>query len=287
VLATDGAVIDVSPMFVPSQNPERLRPLAKKLRHTFLKHAADLHNKGQAILLPIDVASQCELHFSPLHWTPKPGKPEGRLLCDLSNAESGHVLNDEAAKVDIEERYGQVKLPTIADVIDKILLCAESCEGLHKVRIWKEDIVGAFNQFNFAPSAAKWLSFQVDDNVVLILFTGVFGWQGSPAVWAVFSRALLRAAEGRLKGLIVVYVDDFIGISVESQAADDQLALREVVCGAFGEQAINTDKSVLPTQITDCLGWTVDLVRAIVYPNEKGRRKLISAFFSFDIHGRI
>ena len=84
------------------------------------------------------------------------------------------------------------------------------------------------------------MSFQVDDNVVLILFTGVFGWQGSPAVWAVFSRALLRAAEGRIKGLIVVYVDDFIGISVESQAQQDQFALREVVCGAFGEQSIST-----------------------------------------------
>ena len=63
-------------------------------------------------------------------------------------------------KADIEERYGQVKLSTIANVADKILLCAESCEGLHKVRIWKEDIVGAFNHFNITPSAAKWLSFK-------------------------------------------------------------------------------------------------------------------------------
>jgi hypothetical protein len=225
-LAKVGAFIDVSPTFVPSTTPEKLRPLAKRLRHTCLKHAADLHEKGQVILLPLEVALQCELHFSPLHWTPKPGKPEGRLSCDLSNAESGHVLNDEDAKADIEERYGQVKLPTITDVVDKILTCAESCEGLHRVRIWKEDIVGAFNQFNFAPSAAKWLSFQVDDNIVLILFTGVFGWQGPLAVWAVFSRALLRAAVGRLKGLIVVYVDDFIGFSVESQAQQDQLSLR-------------------------------------------------------------
>ena len=97
----------------------------------------------------------------------------------------------------------------------------------------------------------------------------------------------MRAAEGKLKGLIVVYVDDFIGISVESQAQEDQAILREVVCGTFGKQAINTDKSVLPTQITDCLGWTVDLVRSIVYPNEKGRRKLVSAFFSVDLHGSI
>ena len=127
------------------------------------------------------------------------------------------------------------------------------------------------------------LIFQIGADVVLILFTGVFGWQGSPAVWAVFSRALLRAAEGRLSGLIVVYVDDFIGISIASDAHNDQRLLREVIFGVFGNEAINTDKSVLPTQITDCIGWTTDLVRGIIYPNEKGRRKLIAAFFGCDL----
>ena len=120
-----------------------------------------------------------------------------------------------------------------------------------------------------------------------MLFTGNFGWQGSPAVWAVFSRALLRAAKGRLSGWIVVYVDDFIGISVASRAYADQAILRELVFGALGPEAINTDKSVLPAQVSDCIGWTVDLVYERIYPNEKGRRKLVAAFFGFDISGII
>jgi hypothetical protein len=229
----------------------------------------------------------CDLHFSPVHWTAKPGKAEGRFLCDLSNSEEYHVLNDEAAKAFIEARYGSVTLPSIRDIVDKIYLCAESAGGMKHVRLWKEDVVAAFNQFNFSPASARRLAFHIGDNTVLILFTGNFGWQGSPAVWAVFSRALLRAAEGRLSGLIVVYVDDFIGISVASRAHVDQAILRELVFGVFGPSAINILKSVLPSQVTDCIGWTVDLINEIIYPNEKGRRKLVAVFFGFDINGLI
>jgi len=282
-LALHGAVIDVGPEFFPTSRPERLRPLVKNLQHTFYKHAADLQQKGQALLLPLEVAIACDVHFSPVHWTPKPGKPEGRFLCDLSHAEAGCALNEDSAKILIEERYGAVEYPTITNIVDKIFECASMAGGLHNVRLWKEDIVGAFNQFNFTPASARHLAFQIGADVVLIVFTGVFGWQGSPAVWAVFSRALLRAAEGRLAGLIVVYVDDFIGISIASDAHNDQLLLREVVLGVFGCEAINTDKSVLPTQTTDCIGWTTDLIRGIIYPNEKGRRKLIAAFFGCDL----
>jgi hypothetical protein len=101
------------------------------------------------LLLPLDIALAGGLHFNPVHWTSKPGKPEGRFLCDLSNAESGCVINTADAKPLIDSRYGPVSLPTIQEIVDKIFHVAESAGGLHNVRLWKEDIVGAFNQFNF------------------------------------------------------------------------------------------------------------------------------------------
>ena len=90
-IARFGAVIDVDSDFVPSNRPELPRPLLRRLSHTFSHHAFELWSKKQAILLPLSVAVKCNLHFSPLHWTPKPGKPLGRFLCDLSNAQSGCV----------------------------------------------------------------------------------------------------------------------------------------------------------------------------------------------------
>jgi hypothetical protein len=286
-LASTGAVIDVSLDFTPTTIPETPRPLLLKLQHTFSKHAYDLWKKGQALLLTLDAALASGLHFNPVHWTSKPGKPEGRFLCDLSNAEAGCVINDDSAKPMIDQRYGSVALPTIQEIVDNILRVAESAGGLHNVRLWKEDIVGAFNQFNFAPNSARWLAFHIEDNVVLILFTGVFGWQGSPAVWAVFSRALLRAASRRSQGLIVVYVDDFIGISTADFAMEDQSALQKLVFGVFGPDAINLDKSVLPCVKCDCIGWTIDLPLSVLYPNEKGIRKLVAAFFSLDMKSKI
>ena len=286
-LASTGAVIDVGPDFVPTTIPEHPRPLLRKLQHTFSKHAFDLWKKGQALLLPLDIVLSGDVHFNPVHWTSKPGKPEGRFLCDLSNAGSGCVINNDSAKPLIDQRYGPVSLPTIQEIVDKIFRVAESAGGLHNVRLWKEDIVGAFNQFNFAPKSAKWLAFRIEDNVVLILFTGVFGWQGSPAVWAVFSRALLRAASRRSKGLIVVYVDDFIGISTAEFAMEDQRALQELVFGVFGPDAINLDKSVVPCVKCDCIGWTIDLPLSVIYPNAKGIRKLVASFFSIDIKSTI
>ncbi len=281
-IASEGAVIDVADGFVPSTTPAPPRPLLRRLSHTFAKHAFDLWSKRQAILLPLSVALTCGLHFSPVHWTPKPGKPEGRFLCDLSNSPGGNVLNDPGVKRAIDERYGPVDLPSIGDVVDAIFRMADKV-GFENIRLWKEDVVGAFNQFNFHPASAKYLAFQIDDDSVLILFTDVFGWQGSPAVFAVFSRALLRCTVTLLNGVVLVYVDDFMGISSAALADQDQLRLRQLVIGVFGDDAINVDKSILPSRIGDCIGWTIDLIRSIIYPNEKGRKKLVSAFFGVDL----
>ena len=287
-IATCGAVIDVPGDFVPTSSPESPRLLVQKLQHTFSLHAFGLWQSRQALLLPLAAVSGDNwVHFSPLHWTPKPGKPEGRFICDLSNSESGYVVNDASVKSTTELRYGKVSLPDIHEIIDDIFVMAERSGSLENVRLWKEDIVGAFNHFNFEPKSARYLAFQVEGNTVLILFTGVFGWQGSPAVWAVFSRALLRAARGRLHGLVVVYVDDFIGIADKNWASSDQARLQEILFGVFGPNAVNLAKSVLPCQVCDVIGWTVDLIRRRVYPNEKGRRKLVAAFHNVSLDSNI
>ncbi len=66
-LATGGAVIDVFSESIPNTQAEKPKPLLKRLRHVILKHAADLQSKGQALLLLLELAKSCGLHFSPVH----------------------------------------------------------------------------------------------------------------------------------------------------------------------------------------------------------------------------
>ena len=57
-------------------------------------------------------------------------------------------------------------------------LCREGV-GWENVVIWKNDIVDTFNQFIFSAESTKLLALRIS---TLIMFTGVFGWLGSPAV---------------------------------------------------------------------------------------------------------
>ena len=72
-----------------------------------------------------------------------------------------------------------------------------------------------------------------------------------------------------------------------SEADSDQARLQKIVFGVFGDDTINIDKSVLPSPVADCIGYTADLPKALIYPNEKGRHKLAAAFFSFDLREAI
>ena len=231
----------------------------------------------------MSAAIRLNLHFNHVHWTAKPGKPEGRFLADLSNAKSGQVLNNDSAKSAIEARYGRCYLPTIRDIVTTIYDVANTCGGLSFVSLWKDDIVSAFNQWNFSPTSACLLAFRLSVDVCLIQYTGNFGWQGSPSVWGVFNRAFDRAVSSVIRGKVSIYVDDVIAASPTVCAVLDQAAAQDVIRGALGHDAINNDKSTTPCRCLDAIGWTIDLENERVYPNEKGCSKLAAVFFSVDL----
>ena len=282
-IASSGAIIEVDPSFVRTCVPEDFRPLHHQIPHTFMWHGHQLWSKGQAIMIPMSIALGLNLHFNHVHWTAKPGKPEGRFLGDLSNAKSGQVLNNPWSKTAIEARYGRCHLPTIRDIVTTILNVAADCGGLAFVSLWKDDIVSAFNQWNFSPSSACLLAFRLSIDVCLIQFTGNFGWMGSPSVWGVFNRAFDRAIATVITGKAKVYVDDIMAASPTVCAASDQLAAQSVVRSALGHESINDDKSTPPCRCMDCIGWTIDLDYERVFPNEKGRNKLAAVFFAIDL----
>ena len=135
----------------------------------------------------------------------------------------------------------------------------------------------------YTAKSAKYLAFRISTETALVLFTGIFGWQGSPAVWAVFYRALGRVITLVVDGVVIIYVDDFMGFGSRTTAHADQLKVRNIICDVFGPDAINIEKSTLPCRVCDTIGWTIDLDAAIIYPNQKGCKKIAAAFFTVDV----
>ena len=270
--AIHGASIDVASNFIPIEVPEGFRVSHDSLQHTFSTHAYKFWQKSQGILLPTDVAVTLGVHFSPVHWTPKPNAPLGRFLVDLSNCTSGTPLNQPEAKTLVDVRYGIVSYPTIHDVVELLFAAADDF-GWDNVVMWKDDIVGAFNQFSFSAESAKLLALRISSAATLVMFTGVFGWLGSPAVWAVFSRALTRLVATFIM-YILLYVDDFIAFGHALRAHYEQRQLHIALNGVFGPGAVNPDKSILPSRTGDAIGWMIDIPNRRLYPNDKGCKNL-------------
>ena len=87
------------------------------------------------------------------------------------------------------------------------MLAQTLCCEVRDLRLWKDDIRGAFSQFNFPPKICFLLATQV--------------------------------------AKLFIYVDDLIGILHVSTATTDQLVAQEVIKGTFGPEALAA-KSVWP-----------------------------------------
>ena len=113
--------------------------MKKRLDHTIALHVLRLQREGAVVLVNPEVSAVICPHYSNLHWTPKPGKAEGRLLVDCSNRQSGVALNAEDAKLKGMSRYGELHHPTIVEIVRMICCVGDRLGGLGLVRLWKED----------------------------------------------------------------------------------------------------------------------------------------------------
>jgi hypothetical protein len=285
-LARSGAVIDTASSFVASHTPDPPRRLLQQLPHTLAKHVFKLWSDGSVLVLPLSDVSLTipNLHINNLHWCPKPGTPIGRLLGDCSNRETGCSLNSEEAKDLIQARYGTLLHPTIAELVHMIFEVANTAGGLQNVLLWKEDIAGAFGQYNHHAESVPLLAFDIGSGLVMLYLVGMFGWTGSPFVFGVFSRAFQRQCGARIMGKLEVYVDDFMAASPRESAHADQKITQQFVRQACGPKAINVLKSAPPARTAEFIGWFIDLNTGSLRPNDKGIHKLVVSFFGCEIH---
>jgi hypothetical protein len=283
-LAKEGAVIDVAESFVPSAWPGDLCYLAKHMPSVFEKHAVQLWEKGRVLLFHWDMMEHEGMaiesrHFSDARWTYKKESRLGRFLIDCTFAAVGWALNSEEAKELIRERYGDMTCPTIQQIV---LLWFEYIRR-EKVqwadcRLYKSDIKSAFPQFDLAPQDTPLFFVRVSVRLVMVLTVGLFGWCGFPLVFAVIGRALERWCQAVIRGVMVFYVDDAIGLAIEEHAKGDQEIVEGAIENTCGIGSVAVDKQVLPCLEAEIIGWWVSLTRESLRPSDKGIRKLFWAF---------
>lgn len=283
-LATVGAIVPVQDDFVVQDQPEPLRKLHLRLGGCIPQHALKLWESGKALLFRIaDLPRQLLLHFNNSHWTSKPFTDEGRYLFDCANIANGSTINSDESFLQAESVYKKLSHPTILSILRSAVELAVSLDcPLSDLRLWKDDIKGAFGQFNFDPGSCYLMATQVALGVVMIYISGCFGYHACPLIFGVFSRAITRILATCCSGSVYVYVDDLIGFSHVSRAVADQRIAQEIIIRTFGPNSL-AEKSLLPCQSGEILGWTVDLVRELIRPNDKAIRKLMFAFFTVDI----
>ena len=263
----------------------------------YAQHAVNLWSQNRGLLFRVSDIGDANnfVHKSPAHWYPKPEElddhgvnvnVDGRFLLDLTN-ESSPVMqvNGGAAKDLAIAHYAKVVLPTDIEIFVGWMLHINK-ENLHwsECFVWKLDIKGAFPRFNFDKHSAMLLGVFVGVGILFIFTHGMFGWTGCPSVFQVIATALLRMLNSRIKGVLHLYVDDFMGFGTLEQCLHDQsitvLGSQEV----FGDDAIANNKTVEPTKSAVILGWDVSITDLGIWirPPTKAINKILFVFFCFD-----
>ena len=279
----------------PDFRPNGTEPPAP-LRATYIRvHAAvnrmlgSIVDQKLAFLLPKPLALQYirNIHFCSAHWAPKKGKPSGRPIGDLTYV-SGSPLNTPATTAASAAFYGDIRHPTIEDIVNMVLdfwLKAKAKDPTVQwtdLRLWKLDLRGAYQLISFRPEDAALFAMELTDDLVYIQFAGIFGWSSTPAAFHVITRAISWELRHLLVSFILMYVDDIIGICFLRDIASELAKAQQVCTDLLGPNAVATEKTEFGTRI-EVIGYVVDLARMRVSISDKNFLNTIYGFLSVDL----
>jgi hypothetical protein len=187
-LAVVGANVPVEEDFVVQVKPEPLRKLHLRLGGCIPQHAFKLWEAGKALLFRIaDLPAQLSVHFNNSHWTSKHDSVDGRYLFDCANIKQGSTINSDYAFEQAEQVYLKLSHPTILSILQGAVGLANRLKcPLSDLRLFKDDIKGAFGQFNFNPISCYLMATQVAAGIVMIYVAGCFGYHACPLIFGVF-----------------------------------------------------------------------------------------------------
>jgi hypothetical protein len=287
-LAATGMRVLTHPAFVPNGQPpsalrsryQRVAPAVNKLvQEAWESQLVFILTKERAMML------QERLHFSPMHWTTKAFKPQGRQLIDSSDASGGWPLNSDEARELLESFYGTIHHVTLDEIIDYILQyqsIVQFADPDDELILYKGDLKGAFTLLNVRASDVSLFASELTDDLVLIYPTGSFGWTGTPFCFQVVTRQLVHTLRDRVRGIVWAYVDDFMGICRRSDLAYNVDTVRIACTELLGPEAMAEDKWDFGRKL-DMIGWSICLDSQRVGISERNAFKVLYGFFHVDV----
>ena len=256
----------------------------------------NFHQNGLAFILTKATAQTIPgLHLSPLSWTEKQGKVQGRPIGDCSDG--GHELgneplNSDHTKMASDEVWGQIRHPTLTDIcllITDFSIAEKSkdaeFDGTDLV-ILKLDLQQAFTLIEFESNDVKYLGMEMSNDRVMFFICGIFGWTGTPAAFQVLNRAILHELSYKLKGRALMYVDDIIIVTRIKDVNFDIDATNKVCCNLLGNNAVEQKKTEYGRKVV-AIGYEFDLDKDLVTLSPRNIYRTLYAFMSVDFEKTI
>ena len=256
----------------------------------------NFHQKGLAFILTKATAKTIPgLHLSPLSWTEKQGKVQGRPIGDCSDG--GHELDNEPlnsdhTKIASDELWGQIRHPTLQDICrlitDFSIAEKEKDDGFEEtdVVLLKLDLQQAFTLIEFEAGDVKYLGMEMSNERVMFFLCGIFGWTGTSAAFQVVNRGIKHELDYKLKGRALMYVDDIIIATRKSNVNFDIDVANKVCCDLLGDKAIEQKKTEFGRQVV-AIGYEFDLDKGLVSLSPRNTYRTLYAFMSVDFEKSI
>ena len=288
----------ITPILADDFQPQRhdippLRARYEKVKHTVNSLLFEQFKNDTVIIMKTELAQTIEgIHFSPQHQADSKGKPEGRVIGDLSGQHvpsytpmNGTTTTKDDLRDKISATWGEIKHPTILQLVLMVLSAADT-HGWDSLVLWKKDLKGAFNLLNYNPASCRLFAFPLSDGITMIHLAGLFGWIGMPHAFQILTRSLQAVCSHIISGLCQWYVDDLMAVSPITTYVYDSTIVDDTVQQLLGIGSIAKKKSQCARAL-EFLGWTINLDTQTVTLCDRNLHKLIHALFCFNTEDKL
>ena len=301
-VATEGIPIVVDPTFIPSAERRSIPPVKAAACAPTNAHLHINNVKDDGVIIDAELAATLKgLHYQEHGWTPKWGKPEGRMTADCSHVSDRTdpdrcPLNTPFVHEDAEERWGPIHSPTLSDVCVATSKAAAKF-GRENLVIGKMDIKSFYQQAFFAIGSIRLMAFAVHsvdprvNGATYISTSGNFGHTATPNVMEVFTRCIRIAAAFLIVGYFLMYIDDAFFATSREAYQRDYAAISWILNTLFGPgaHAVSKDEcsDTHPSgdQRLVMIGWELVLSTFRVDMSPKNRDRALYFFIAADPEG--